>query len=98
MLKEIIRSLGLVLLGVMIVLGIGQVFAANTVPSTNQVGRYQLFQGYYKSLSNRGAEEEKDVFLLDTATGRVTRRVVIVTEKGMSESWEPTDQVVATPR
>lgn len=91
--KDSIRSLGFVVLGALLVLIIGHVFAADQYSPATQGGRYQLFQGYFKFVNQGGATDEKGVFLLDTATGQVKRYYLNMTRTGtVKEGWETTER------
>lgn len=64
------------------------------------IGRYQLFQGYYTAdgvvNGEQGKSQEKSVFRIDTTTGEVWiyKELTIVDKRagvGQSKSWELVD-------
>jgi hypothetical protein len=62
-------------------------------PLRPEVGRYQLFQGYFTALDGKNNRAEKDqaVFLLDTATGKVRRYSTGLLKDGTYfEDWSAT--------
>jgi hypothetical protein len=64
---------------------------------TQEIGRYQLFQGQYTVYDlKRGGQALTTLFLIDTATGQVKRYVHKVEEDGRyTEIWVSTDSPVS---
>jgi S-adenosylmethionine hydrolase len=64
---------------------------------TQEIGRYQLFQGQYTVYDlKRGGQSTTTLFLIDTATGQVRRYVNKVDEDGRYiETWVSTDSSVS---
>lgn len=88
----------LVVVVAMAVLGCCLFFAkglgASQARPDGPVERYQLFQGTYNSLDrkNNVANQEIGIFLLDTATGKVSRYLTGLDKSGnYVESWTPTN-------
>lgn len=62
--------------------------------SISDIGRYQLFQGTYRTydLKNQEATTSTGIFLIDTKTGTVKRYLNKIDEDGKYiETWVPTE-------
>lgn len=75
---------------------VGIVYAENPVSkdASPDIGRYQLFQGTYKTfdLKNGQTFTSDGIFLLDTKTGMVKRYLNKIDEGGnYIETWIPTE-------
>ncbi len=75
---------------------VGIVYAENPVlkDAGSDIGRYQLFQGTYKTfdLKNGQTFTSDGIFLLDTKTGMVRRYLNKIDEGGnYIETWIPTE-------
>jgi opacity protein-like surface antigen len=64
---------------------------------SQDVGRYQLFQGQYTIYDlKRGGQSTTTIFLIDTATGLVRRYINKIDDDGKNiEAWVPTDLPIA---
>lgn len=69
--------------------------AADTGKPSQEIGRYQLFQGTFTTLDlkySQASSTHNAVFLLDTVTGQVKRYSNRIDEDGRYiETWLPTD-------
>lgn len=74
-----------------IIIGLFLLILISPVFAKNEVGRFQLFQGYYRSanLNNLTSSDEKDIFKIDTVTGKVWKFVVAVEKDKLLENWLP---------
>lgn len=93
-----IKSYMIILCFILFIAGI--VYADNLVSKTenpaskDDIGRYQLFQGTYKTfdLKNGQTFTSDGIFLLDTKTGLVKRYLNKIDEGGnYIETWIPTE-------
>lgn len=73
------------------------IFMLNSIvyaQSSSDVGRYQLFQGTYRTydLKSQQATTSTGIFLIDTKTGVVKRYLNKIDEDGKYiETWVPTE-------
>lgn len=69
--------------------------AADAGKQSQEIGRYQLFQGTFTTLDlkySQASSTHNAVFLLDTVTGQVKRYSNRIDEDGRYiETWLPTD-------
>lgn len=66
----------------------------------SEIGRYQLFQGTYKTfnIKTQQSDTSTGVFLLDTKTGEVKRYLNKIDEEGKYiETWVPTEMLATQP-
>jgi len=64
--------------------------------SQSEIGRYQLFQGTFKTfnIKTQQSDTSTGVFLIDTKTGEVKRYLNKIDEEGKYiETWVPTEMV-----
>ncbi len=67
----------------------------------SEIGRYQLFQGTYKTfnIKTQQSDTSTGVFLIDTKTGEVKRYLNKIDEEGKYiETWVPTEMVTPPPQ
>ncbi len=85
---------------ILCILPASNLYAVDTVSQkeaariAQEIGRFQLFQGQYTTydLKKQQTYTHSAVFLLDTATGMVTRYVNKIDEDGKyTETWVHTD-------
>jgi len=76
---------------------ISLIFILNSVvyaEGSSDIGRYQLFQGTYKTydLKSQQSVTSSGIFLIDTQTGTVKRYLNKIDEDGKYiETWVPTE-------
>lgn len=73
---------------------------ASSQSAQSDIGRYQLFQGTYKTfnIKTQQSDTSTGVFLIDTKTGEVKRYLNKIDEDGKYiETWVPTEIAPVTP-
>ncbi len=85
----------LILTAVPVIFGHDAAAAQKEPPISQEIGRYQLFQGTYSTIDlkyRQSSSTYSAVFLIDTATGIVKRYVNRIDEDGKYvETWLPTE-------
>ncbi|MBP8626636.1 MAG: SH3 domain-containing protein [Syntrophorhabdales bacterium] len=74
------------------------IFAGTAISqsSHSDIGRYQLFQGTYKTynIKTQQSDTSTGVFIIDTKTGEVKRYLNKIDEEGKYiETWVPTEMI-----
>ena len=71
----------------LLLIGYSQLLSAVCFASDTTIGRYQLVNAEYVSISNGNGVPSKDLFLIDTSTGRTLKYASILSNGVYKEGW-----------